>query len=155
MAVWNRSHKTDEDQSDDESVSLADDSHAWWAARDELKRAWQPPKKKASANASSEPQPTSRFEQKYSSESLFNWADGPEPDALTHGGQGTLLDPYSVLGLQPGASIDEVVTAHRNLAKTYHPDRQFDATEEERIEAGQTIRRINAAYEELRSRLIA
>ena len=154
MAVWNRSHKTD----DNESISLEDDDHAWWAARDELKRAWQPPKKKHSAGAgdsSADGRPASQFEQKYSSESLFNWADGPEPDALTHGGQGTLLDPYSVLGLQPGASIAEVVAAHRSLAKTYHPDRQFEASEEERIAAGQTIRRINAAYEELRSRLDA
>lgn len=150
MAVWKRGHKNEEN----ESVSLADDSHAWWAARDELKRAWQPPKKKVPVDAS-DSRPASHFEQKYSSESLFNWANGPEPDALTHGGQGTLLDPYSVLGLQPGASIDEVVIAHRNLAKTYHPDRQFGASEEERIEAGQTIRRINAAYEELRSRLNA
>ena len=31
-------------------------------------------------------------------------------------------DPYSVLGLSPSASKDEVTKAYRRLAKKYHPD---------------------------------
>jgi len=31
-------------------------------------------------------------------------------------------DPYRVLGLQPGASEDEIKAAYRKLAKKYHPD---------------------------------
>jgi len=31
-------------------------------------------------------------------------------------------DPYRILGLQPGASEDEVKRAYRQLAKKYHPD---------------------------------
>lgn len=148
MAVWHR--KQDEEPDDNESVDLSDPEYAWWAARDELKRAWTPPKKKAATTAGA---PRSPFEEKYSSESLFNWADGPAPDDHTIGGAGSLLDPYSVLGLQPGASLDEVVSAHRVLAKKYHPDRQFQATEADRNEANQTMLRVNAAYQELRSRL--
>ncbi len=151
MAVWNRSKR---DTTDDDSVSLDDEDHAWWAGRDELKKAF------VAKPRSAEPGPTevnrpSAFEEKYSTESLFNWADGPDPDDPTHGGQGSLLDPYGVLGLQPGATLEQVVGAHRALAKTYHPDRQLDATEADRLLADQTMRRVNAAYHELRSRLKA
>ena len=154
MAVWHRSHKSDSvDESDDnESVSLDDPDHAWWAGRDELQRAWSP--RKTVPKAAERPA-TGAFESKYSTDSLFNWADGPDPDDPTHGGNGTLLDPYAVLGLQPGASIEEIVAAHRRLAKTYHPDRQFAANDRDRFEAEQTMSRINAAYQELRARLNA
>ena len=33
-----------------------------------------------------------------------------------------IQDPYRVLGLEPGASDDEVKAAYRRLAKKYHPD---------------------------------
>ena len=33
-----------------------------------------------------------------------------------------IQDPYRVLGLEPGASDDEVKAAYRKLAKKYHPD---------------------------------
>jgi DnaJ-domain-containing protein 1 len=148
MAVWNRGNKP---KSNDENVSLADDDHAWWAGRDELKKVFVP--KSRSEGDLDEPARHSNFEDKYSTESLFNWADGPEPDDPTHGGQGTLLDPYAVLGLQPGATLDEVVNAHRSLAKRYHPDRQHGAGDDERQLADETMRRVNAAYHELRSRL--
>lgn len=32
-------------------------------------------------------------------------------------------DPYVVLGVPPHASKKEILTAHRNLMKQYHPDR--------------------------------
>ena len=32
-----------------------------------------------------------------------------------------IQDPYRVLGLEPGASDDEVKAAYRRLAKKYHP----------------------------------
>lgn len=31
-------------------------------------------------------------------------------------------DPFSELGLTPGASLDEARLAHRKIAATYHPD---------------------------------
>ena len=33
-----------------------------------------------------------------------------------------MMDPYSVLGLRPGASDEEVKKAYKTLAKKYHPD---------------------------------
>ena len=33
-----------------------------------------------------------------------------------------VIDPYRTLGLTPGATIDEVKTAYRRLAKRFHPD---------------------------------
>ena len=151
MAVWNRGNK---EKSDDDSVSLTDDDHAWWAGREHLQKAFVP-KTRSDDTSPAETTRYSAFEDKYSSESLFNWADGPEPDDPTHGGQGTLLDPYTVIGLQPGATLDKVVNAHRSLAKRYHPDRQHGADEEDQARSEQTMRRVNAAYQELRSRLTA
>ena len=56
----------------------------------------------------------------------------------------TPVDPFSVLGLPPGASPDEVAAAYRELAKAWHPDRRGSAGEERMAE-------INVAYELLRA----
>ena len=37
-----------------------------------------------------------------------------------------MRDPYEVLGIQRGASKDEIKTAYRKLAKQYHPDMHVD-----------------------------
>jgi len=53
-------------------------------------------------------------------------------------------DPYSVLGLAPGASDEEVRKAYRALAKKYHPDlNPGDPSAAERM------KQINAAYEQI------
>ncbi len=54
------------------------------------------------------------------------------------------VDPFSVLGVTPGASADEVAAAYRDLAKAWHPDRRGEAGEERMAE-------INVAYELLRA----
>jgi hypothetical protein len=54
------------------------------------------------------------------------------------------VDPHDVLGLEPGASPDEVHRAYRALAKRFHPDRAGD---------GELMISINAAYDLLRDRL--
>jgi hypothetical protein len=54
------------------------------------------------------------------------------------------VDPFSVLGVAPGASPDEVAAAYRELAKAWHPDRRGEAGEERMAE-------INVAYELLRA----
>lgn len=55
-------------------------------------------------------------------------------------------ESYSILGLEEGASIEEVKNAYRKLAKQYHPDRtggdEFLAN---------MFRKINTAYENLTS----
>lgn len=54
-------------------------------------------------------------------------------------------DPYRILGLGRGATIDEVKRAYRRLAKEHHPDlKQGDK------EAEQRFREIQAAYDLLK-----
>lgn len=154
MALFKR---TDSDD-DQETVSLADDDHAWWAGRDHLERTFVP--KHRTPPDVAEPPPVASgsgpaaFSERYSTESLFNWASGPEPDDPTHGGTGLPLDPYRVLGLQPGASLSEVVAAHRSLAKQYHPDQMHGADKDEQVQAAHKMAAVNSAYQELRARLM-
>jgi hypothetical protein len=54
------------------------------------------------------------------------------------------MDPHAVLGLDPGASPEEVHRAYRSLAKRFHPDRAGD---------GELMISINAAYDLLREQL--
>ncbi len=54
------------------------------------------------------------------------------------------MDPHAVLGLDPGASPEDVHRAYRSLAKRFHPDRAGD---------GELMISINAAYDMLRDQL--
>ena len=54
------------------------------------------------------------------------------------------MDPYAVLGLATGASVDEAARAYRELAKRFHPDRVGDAGMAQMVQ-------LNVAYELLRS----
>ena len=47
---------------------------------------------------------------------------------------------------------EEIVEAHRSMARTHHPDRLFGQSDEERAEGEERIRVINSAYQELRVR---
>jgi curved DNA-binding protein CbpA len=53
------------------------------------------------------------------------------------------MDPYEILGVARGASLDEIRSAYRALAKKYHPDISAD------LLAAQKTSAINAAYEML------
>lgn len=55
-------------------------------------------------------------------------------------------DPYKVLGLQPGASDEEVKRAYRQLAKKYHPDMNPGDPH-----AAQMMNDINAAYDQIKN----
>ncbi len=55
-------------------------------------------------------------------------------------------DPYKVLGVQPGASQEEISKAYKKLAKKYHPDLHPN---DKNAEA--KMREINDAYNLLRS----
>jgi curved DNA-binding protein CbpA len=54
------------------------------------------------------------------------------------------MDPYAVLGVQPGASAEQIARAYRAKAKEWHPD--VRGTED----ALRRMAVINAAYEKLR-----
>jgi len=56
------------------------------------------------------------------------------------------LTPFEVLGVLPGASQQEVVTAFKILAQIYHPDRFRDSPEAVREEAEYRMRSLNEAY---------
>jgi hypothetical protein len=55
------------------------------------------------------------------------------------------MDPFAVLGIQPGAPESELAAAYRELAKRWHPDRGGGE------EAARRMAEINVAYELLRA----
>ena len=55
-------------------------------------------------------------------------------------------NPFEVLGLNAGASADDVRNAYRRLVKTCHPDKFLDA--DERKAAQEKMIALNLAYEE-------
>ncbi|MCK9262959.1 MAG: J domain-containing protein [Deltaproteobacteria bacterium] len=57
-----------------------------------------------------------------------------------------LKDPYSVLGLDRGASRDEIQKAYRALANKYHPDKVQHLGEEFRALAEDRFKEIRQAY---------
>ncbi len=58
------------------------------------------------------------------------------------------FDPFSVLGVKPGAPWDDVRQAYHRLAKIYHPDRYANAELPPEVSdyLAVTVRRINAAF---------
>lgn len=54
-------------------------------------------------------------------------------------------DPYEVLGVRPGADMDEIKRAYRAKAKQYHPDLHPDDPR-----ATERMQQINQAYDMLR-----
>ena len=58
--------------------------------------------------------------------------------------------PYRALGLDSGASDDEIDQAYRRLMSQYHPDKVAGAAPELREQAEKKAREINAAYGRIR-----
>lgn len=56
---------------------------------------------------------------------------------------------YATLGLEPGASKDEIKQSYRRLAQVHHPDRFSSLGEESVAAASQTFVRIREAYDYL------
>jgi DnaJ like chaperone protein len=54
---------------------------------------------------------------------------------------------YAVLGLEPGAEMEEIKKAYRKLSMKYHPDKVRHLGEEFRTIAEEKMKEINAAYE--------
>lgn len=56
---------------------------------------------------------------------------------------------YTVLGIQPGASKDEIKRAFREQAKKHHPDKFANESQEVRDYHEKKFKEINEAYEKL------
>ncbi len=59
-----------------------------------------------------------------------------------------MKDPYSVLGVSPSATDDEIKAAYRALVRKYHPDNYADDNPLKDL-ANEKMAEINAAYEEI------
>jgi len=54
---------------------------------------------------------------------------------------------YEKLGLQDNASYDEVKKAYKKMAIKYHPDKQSNKSNEEKVDAEKKFKEIAEAYE--------
>ena len=59
----------------------------------------------------------------------------------------SIKDPYEVLGVKKGATIEEVKRAYRELASKYHPDKVSHLGDEFRALAERRFKEINEAYQ--------
>lgn len=66
--------------------------------------------------------------------------------------QTTSADPYTVLGVDRGASPDEIRAAHRRMVAQYHPDKVAHLGKEFQDMAHQKLIAIQQAYELLMAR---
>ena len=129
--------------SDEEVTRLDDDEHAWWAQRD-IAQAWTP-----RGAPSSEAEPERDVLADHLGED-WRTAFGFEttgPPSTTEPG-----DPYAVLEIDPSATWEEIVEAHRRMARHHHPDRLVGRAAAEIVAGEDRIRAINAAYAELKVR---
>ena len=58
-----------------------------------------------------------------------------------------MKDPYSVLGVSPNATDDEIKKAYREQARKYHPDNYADNPLADL--AGEKMKEINEAYDDI------
>ena len=75
-----------------------------------------------------------------------------EPKRETHQESNTTpppRDPYTILGLSPGASKKEIREAYRKFAAEYHPDKVSHLGEDLRTLAHDKMIEIQRAYDEL------
>ena len=60
---------------------------------------------------------------------------------------------YKILEINKGASVDEIKSAYRKMAKKYHPDKVTHLGEEHRKGAEEKFRQVQEAYETLQREL--
>jgi hypothetical protein len=132
---------------------LDDDSHAWWANA-EVEDVWKP----RQAQKAEDPKERDILAEHFGDDWRTNFLHTPPTDdeleEERRREQQALddQDPYKVLQVEETATWDEIVAAHRHLARVHHPDRLFGQSEEEKAEGEDRIRVINQAYQELRVR---
>ena len=59
--------------------------------------------------------------------------------------------PYKILGVSPGATLDEITQVYRREAQKDHPDKVATMAPEFRELAERRMKELNVAYEELRN----
>jgi len=62
-------------------------------------------------------------------------------------------DPYTVLGISQGATIDNLRSAYYDLSRRFHPDRFRQASQGLRVEVEQVFRQITEAYNRVRAEI--
>jgi hypothetical protein len=96
-------------------------------------------------------------------EEFFRQAQGQYQNSYQQGGYyngGASANPfqfenkdkyYKILGIEPGASPEEIKKAYRKAAIKYHPDKYSNASEAERKAAEEKFKEINEAYNKLQN----
>jgi hypothetical protein len=132
---------------------LDDDSHAWWANA-EVEDVWKPRQERKTEDPGKRDILAEHFGDDWRTNFLHTPPTEEELEEERRREQQALddQDPYKVLGVEETATWDEIVAAHRHLARVHHPDRLFGQSEEEKAEGEDRIRVINQAYQELRVR---
>ena len=162
MARFRRRAKTDEAATD--SVDLSDGDHAWWAnSRVQYTPTFTSDDAASTVDAAapspSDPEPWA-YTDVFAADldgAIGREFGGRARDAVDEGADDRNLaevfmeeSAFRALGLEPGAAWDDVVAAHRQMAKRFHPDRLIHAEDHERAEGEQKMIEANAAYETLR-----
>ncbi len=141
-----------------DGADLAADEHAWWAQRD-VQAAWAPHAAPETGEAERDVL-AEHFGPDWRDSFELPHSDGPpREDDLAPPEPFELLgepldtsDPYKVLEVAPTATWEEIVAAHRRMARRHHPDRYADRPRVDVEAAEERIRAINVAYAELRVR---
>lgn len=58
-----------------------------------------------------------------------------------------MINPYSVLGINPGVTDEEVKKAYRTLSRKYHPDANINNPN--RVQAEEKFKEVQQAYEQI------
>ncbi len=144
---------------DEAGADLSEDEHAWWAAREEVAGV---PRGVAPDDEVEEAEAHSGFADYWSAESLFDEGTGPkaapppprreqaEAEAAAAGGM-DLDSAHLVLQVPIGVSWEDITSAHRKLAKLYHPDRLIAHSPEAKELGRSRMAEINAAHATLRA----
>ncbi len=162
MAMFRRKAKAEEAATD--NVDLSDGDHAWWANSRVQHAPTFAPEHEPGAGAGIASGPTDESAWAFTDvfaadvdgaiDREFGAASTHESDAGTD--PRTLAEvfmeetAFRTLGLEPGAPWEDIVLAHRQMAKRFHPDRLVHAEDHERAEGEQKMIEANAAYETLR-----